>query len=218
MTSRDTPSSHADQEIRLAGGSLEARLYDAPNAESGIVWVGGLGGFWDGPAGDLYPRLCESLARQGIASLRIKVRHSTDLDESVADGLTGIEFFRDRGIRHIGLVGHSFAAAVVIRAAVYSTLPETVVALAPQSQGAEIVGQLPAHCSLFLLHGTDDEVVHVSNSEYLAALAHPPRRLLLLAGAKHRLDEAAADVHREVGAWLRDRLRPSQAWLLPQAG
>lgn len=146
------------------------------------MWVGGLGGFWDGPAGDLYPRLCESLARQGIASLRIKVRHPTDLDESVADGLTGIEFFRDRGIRHIGLVGHSFAAAVVIRAAVYSTLPDTVVALAPQSQGAEIVGQLPVHCSLFLLHGTDDEVVHVSNSEYLAALAHPPRRLLLLAG------------------------------------
>jgi hypothetical protein len=60
--------------------------------------------------------------------------------------------------------------------------------------------------------------VHVSNSEYLAALAHPPKRLLLLEGARHRLDEAAPTVHREVGAWLRDHLRPSQQLTLPEAG
>jgi alpha-beta hydrolase superfamily lysophospholipase len=60
------------------------------------------------------------------------------------------------------------------------------------------VGQLPSHCSLLLIHGTADEVLHVSNSEYIAALANVPKQLLMLQGAKHTLDEAAHDVHREV--------------------
>jgi alpha/beta superfamily hydrolase len=204
--------------ISARPGGVEVRHYDAPGAECGVVWVGGVGGFWDGPAGDLYPHLCDALRREGIGSLRINVRHPTDLDACVADTLSGIAFLRDRGIARLALVGHAFAGAVAIRAAVYSTLPETVVALAAQSQGAELVSRLPIHCSLFLLHGTADEVVHVSNSEYLAALAHPPKRLLLLEGARHRLDEAAPTVHREVGAWLRDHLRPSQQLTLPEAG
>jgi dienelactone hydrolase len=212
-------SSRPFRELTLPAGSgaVAVRYYDAPDAESGIVWVGGLGGFWDGPAGDLYPRLCDSLRRDAIASVRVNVRHPTDLDASVIDTLAAIAFLRDRGIRRLGLVGHAFAGAVAIRAAVYSALPETVVTLAAQSQGAELVGRLPPHCSLFLLHGTADEVVHVSNSEYLAALAHPPKRLLLFDAAKHRLDEAAAEIHREVGAWLCEHLRPSDQLALPRA-
>jgi fermentation-respiration switch protein FrsA (DUF1100 family) len=199
------------------GGDIPCRLYESAGAKSGIVWIGGMGGYWDGPGGELYSHLCKSLLADRITSLRVNVRCPTNLDESVADTLTGIRFLQNLGVGHIGLVGHSFAGAVAIRAAVYSTLPETVITLAAQSLGAELVGRLPRHCALFLIHGTVDEVVHVSNSEYLYALAHEPKKLRLFEGARHRLDEAAHELRSEVGGWLRQHLRPSALPSLKQA-
>jgi dienelactone hydrolase len=199
-------------------GDVGVRHYPCPGALSGIVWVGGLGGFWDGPAGDLYSHLSEALLADDITSLRVNVRCPTDLDESVADTLAGIALLRELRVRHIGLVGHAFAGAAAIRAAVYSGQADTVVTLAAQSHGAELVGQLPSACSLLLIHGSADEVVHVSNAEYLAALAHEPKELLLCPGARHRLDEAAPVIHERVSEWLRRYLRRTEAFVLPQAG
>jgi dienelactone hydrolase len=196
------PSPYQELVLSTVRGEVGVRHYPCPGTTSGIIWVGGVGGFWDGPAGNLYAHLSESLVRQDLTSLRINVRCPTDLDECVADTLAGIAFLQDRQVRHLGLVGHALAGAVVIRAAVYSGLPDTVVALAAQSQGAELVGQLPSRCSLLLIHGTSDEVVHVSNAEYLAALAHPPKELYLCEGARHALEEAAPSIHQRVSEWL----------------
>jgi dienelactone hydrolase len=198
-------------------GDVGVRHYRCPGALSGIVWVGGIGGFWDGPAGDLYPHLCEALLADDITSVRVNVRCPTDLDESVADTLAGIALLRDLQVSHIGLVGHALAGAVAIRAAVYSGLVNTVVTLSAQSHGAELVGQLPSACSLLVIHGGDDEVVHVSNAEYLAALAHDPKELLVCPGARHRLDEAAPIIHQRVSEWLRRYLRPVEQLVLPKA-
>ncbi len=59
----------------------------------------------------------------------------------------GIVFFRDLRVRHIGLVGHAFAGAVAIRAAVYSGQADTVVTLAAQSHGAGWIKRLPSFSS-----------------------------------------------------------------------
>ena len=199
------------------GGDIAGRLYESSGGRSGVIWVGGLGGFWDGPGSDLYSNLSESLLPDRITSLRVNVRFPTQLDESVADILVGIAFLQRKGVQDIGLVGHAFAGAAAIRAAVYSTVPKTVVSLAAQSLGAELIGQLPRYCALLLIHGTADEVLHVSNSEYLCALAHEPKKLLLLEGAKHKLEEAAQEIRKEVGGWLRHHLRPSGLPSLKQA-
>ena len=181
--------------LPTARGNIGAHYYAKPDAVSGVVWIGGIGGFWDGIAGDLYTHACKSLLQDNIASLRVNLRCPRHLDESVADALAGIMYLHEGHIRRIGLVGHSFAGAVAIRAAVYSAIPQTVVSLACQSQGAELVGHLPRRCSLLLVHGTADEVLHVSNAEYLATLAHQPKRLLLIEGATHTLDDAAEHLH-----------------------
>jgi hypothetical protein len=215
--SHQSAAGYKDIILPSVGGDISCRLYEAAGAERGVVWIGGLGGYWDGPGGELYPHLCESFLADRITSLRVNVRYATHLDESIADTLTGVRFLQTFGIRHIGLVGHSFAGAVAIRAAVYSTLPETVVTLAAQSLGAELVGRLPRNCALLLIHGTADEVVHVSNSEYLCALAHEPKQLRLFEGARHKLDEVAQELHSEVGGWLRQHLRLSELPSLKQA-
>lgn len=203
------------QEFQLstARGALTCRHYIRPGARSGIIWLGGVGGFWDGPARDLYPRLCEDLVFYGLTSLRVRFRHPTNVNESVADALSAMQFLRDADVHEMGLVGHSFGGAVAIQAGTFSaTVPKTVVALAPQSQGAEGVGRLPEDCSILLIHGKADEVLHFSNSEYLHALAHPPKRLLLYEHARHSLDEAAPDVHRSVREWLIRHLAGREHW------
>jgi hypothetical protein len=58
--------------------------------------VGGIGGNFDTPADNLYPRLCEYLKLVGISSLRVRFRHSTDLAESVIDVILGLEFLKMR--------------------------------------------------------------------------------------------------------------------------
>lgn len=208
---------YKDIVLPWVGGDVAGRLYESPGAWRGVIWVDGMGGFWDGSGSDLYSNLSESLLADHITSLRVNVRFPTQLDESVADILIALSFLQRKGVQDIGLVGHAFAGAAAIRAAVYSTIPKTVITLAAQSLGAELIGQLPRHCALLLIHGTADEVLHVSNSEYLCALAHEPKTLLLFEGAKHKLEEAAQEIRSEVGRWLRHHLRPSGLPPLRQA-
>ena len=191
-------------------GDVECRYYDAPGARCAAVWVGGAGGSWDTPARGLYPRLCEELAVDGIASLRVRFRHATVLEEAVFDVLAGIAHLERTGIGAFGLVGHSFGGAVVIRAAAASAAVRTVVALATQSYGADAARFLPPGCSILLVHGTADSVLPPSSSEYVHRLAREPKRLVLYEGAEHGLEEVADDVAELVRSWVVETLRDAR--------
>ena len=82
----------------------------------------------------------------------------------------------------------------------------TVVALATQSYGTDAVRGLGPRCSILLMHGTDDAVLAPSNSERVYRLAREPKKLVLLQGAGHVLDEAADEVQRGVREWLLQQL------------
>ena len=76
---------------------VECRYYKAEvtDSKAAVIYVGGVGGGWDSPAKELYPRLSQKLAKDdGINSLRIRFRYSTDLEESILDVLAGIEFLK----------------------------------------------------------------------------------------------------------------------------
>ncbi len=187
-------------------GFIDCRYYPVTDAQKAAIWVGGVGGDWDTPARGLYPRLCQELTSEGIASLRVRYRYPTDLVESVLDVLAGLTYLQDQGIESVALIGHSFGGAVVIQAAAQAEDVHTVVTLATQSYGADSVAELATRCSILLLHGTADPVLRPLCSQHVYQLALEPKRLILYPDAGHGLDEVAEEVHSHVRDWVIQQL------------
>ena len=188
-------------------GSIYSRYYPVTDTKQAAIWVGGVGGDWDTPAQGLYPRLCQELTSEGIASLRVRYRYPTDLVEAVLDVLVGITFLQDEGIASIALIGHSFGGAVVIQAAAQAETVRTVVTLATQSYGATVAPELATRCSLLLLHGTADRVLSPMSSQHIYQLALEPKHLIFYPNAGHGLDEVAQDVYQVVRNWVIQQLK-----------
>ena len=191
--------------LEASRGPVETRFYPAAGATRGAVWVGGVGGGFDTPARGLYPRLCEDLTRHGIQSLRVRFRHPTKLVEAVADALAGLDFLATQGVGAVAVIGHSFGGAVALQAA--AARPEmvrTVVTLATQGFGADVAHDL--RIPLLLIHGEADAVLAPQCSMYVHRIAPEPKKLALMPGASHGLDETAEAVCREVSDWLKARL------------
>lgn len=188
-------------------GPIEMRLYRAPGARAAALLVGGVGGGFDSPARNLYARLGEELSKEGISVLRVCFRDPTHLAEATHDVLAGVSLLHRDGAQRVGLVGHSFGGAVVIAAAAAAPVVRTVVTLATQSYGTGCVPML-APRPILLIHGDADEVLPAACSLTVAANAGEPKEVVLLQGAGHGLDEAAADVHRRTADWLLRNLSP----------
>jgi pimeloyl-ACP methyl ester carboxylesterase len=182
-------------------GRVEARYGEAPG-DRAVAFVGGAGGGFDSPARDLYGRLAAALPGEGIASLRLRFRRPADLDASVADLMAAIAELERLGKARIGLVGHSFGGAVVIRAGAAAPSVRAVVALATQSYGARPAAELGPRCALLLIHGIADPVLPPEASRMVFDIAEEPKRLVLVEGAGHGLDEASEEVEQTVRAWL----------------
>lgn len=194
--------------LDTARGPVEAHHYPVPNATRAALWVGGVGGGFDTPARGLYPRLCRSFQDRGIQSLRVRFRRSTSLPDAVADVLEGIEHLRRHGVTAVALAGHSFGGAVVIQAALSAPdVVRAVVTLASQSFGADGIANL--RCPVLLIHGEADEVLPPKCTLLLHRLAREPKRLVLIPGAGHCLDETAEAVCREVEDWIPRQLGAS---------
>jgi dienelactone hydrolase len=187
-------------------GEVKGRYYKNSGDRLAVLFVGGVGGGFDSPADDLYPKLATSLLDEGIASLRVCFRKSTDLEESVLDVMAGLQVLEGDGMRSLALVGHSFGGAVVIQAASAFPSVRTVVTLAAQSYGASAVSTLGPRCSILLLHGAEDKILPPVCSQHLYANAREPKRLTIYEGATHCLDEVASEVREKVRAWLVGRL------------
>ncbi len=186
-------------------GDVLYHYYAVPDARKAVIWVGGVGGGFDSPANQLYPRLARALQAEEIASLRVRYRHPTELEECVLDVLAGLGWLENEGIERLALVGHSLGGAVVIQAGTASERVRAVVTLATQSYGADAVMELGPDCGILLVHGRADQVLPPQSSEFVFQMAHEPRKLVLYDAAGHGLDEVAVEVEQEVRAWLRER-------------
>ena len=193
--------------LQTTRGQIAARFYHIPSLKRAAIFVGGIGGGFDTPANNLYHHLSEQLVSEGISSLWIAYRNSTDMLEAVFDVMVGMLFLKQNGFEQVGLVGHSMGGAVAIQAANNSELAKTVVCLATQGYGAEPVGNFAKDTSLLLIHGKNDIILPYYSSEYVYELAHQPKKLVLLEGNGHTLDESEKIVYDKVHKWLVKQLK-----------
>lgn len=201
-----TPEGYQPVRLTTAQGIIEARWTPVQNPSRAVLWLGGTGGGFNSPAHGLYPRMIAEFKEEGIAALRVCFRHSTLLRESVHDALAGIAFLKRHRVAAFGIVGHSFGGAVAAQAAALSPNARALVLLAPQSDGAAAVAHLGPRCPVLVIHGAEDEVLPASCGEGVFAMARHPKRLELIPGAGHCLDEASDMVTRMTRTWLREHL------------
>jgi hypothetical protein len=194
--------------IRTDVGDLHARYHAARGVrrvQAGVLCVSGSGGGFDGPAMRLYPELCDRLASEQIAGLRIDYRRPNELGECTLDALAGVEFLKQEGIERIAIVGHSFGGAVAIMAGVASPHIRAVVAMSTQTYGTDLVSRISPR-PLLLIHGTEDEILTDICSQLVYAEALEPKELELFKGARHGLDLVREDVLRLLENWIPPRL------------
>ena len=173
-----------------------------------MIWVGGARGGFGRPGQGAYARLAEALRQERIASLRLCYRHPNVLPECALDILAGIDYLQQGRVQRVVLVGHSFGGAVVITAGAVHDRVAGVVALAPQTYGARLAGQL-APRPLLVVHGTADTRLPYTCGMQIYDWAQEPKQLVLYEGAEHRLDECAEDLDQLLTQWIPATLRAS---------
>jgi uncharacterized protein len=194
--------------LRTDRGDIQAILHPAPEAQHGVIWVGGARGGFDRPGQGAYAWLADVLRRDRIASLRLCYRHPNVLPECALDILAGVTYLTQGGAQPVVLVGYSFGGAVVITAGALHEHVAGVVALAPQTSGARLAGQL-APRPLLVVHGKADTRLPYTCRVQIYHWAQEPKQLVLYEGAEHRLDECAAALDQLLTQWILATLRSS---------
>ena len=194
------PDGNLSVMIGTSRGEIRGILHPCATAPAATIYVGGAMGGFEGPARDLYGRLADRL-RPTMSGLRMHYRLPGDLEECVLDVLAGVSFLRGIGATGgIGLVGHSFGGAVVIKAGELSPAVAGVAALSPQLHGTRTVEALGK--PLLLVHGMRDGILDHAASEDIHSRALEPKRLVLYAEADHSLNQSAADLEELLATWL----------------
>ncbi len=196
-------------DLSSARGPIPCLYQPGSPGAGGVLWMGGTDGGFLGPADGIYETMSEDLSTRGVASLRLSFRILTApgiLEEAVFDALEGIRHLRQEGAGPVALVGHSFGGAVAITAAVLSNGGIAGVAtLATQSAGTQLAGRL-APTPLLLVHGSQDRRLPPECSRYVYRLAHEPKELVILEGARHSLRQRREELRHLLETWLLQQL------------
>lgn len=215
VAAREQPDGTLEIVINSSRGEIPGVLHPCEGWPDAALFVGGALGGLDGPAGGLYPRLAQSLLAEasedasqrletaGLSSLRLHYRQPGEFQECVLDVLGGISFLKGIGGRRVALVGHSFGAAVVIKAGELSDAVAGVAALSPQLYGTRSVQRLTPK-PLLLVHGEADNILDSAASRDIYDRAEEPKRLVLYEGAGHGLMECRQELFDLLEAWIRD--------------
>ena len=195
---------------RRAQGVAESSPENSPGTPGGVVWVCGARGGFGGPGPGSYERLAEEFRGSGITSLRLDYRLPNLLDECVLDLLVGVAGLHGLGCGPVIVVGHSFGGAVVIAAAADSPTISGVVSLSPQTYGADGAGRISPR-PILLAHGTADTRLPFSCAVRIHDMAQEPKKLVLLEGAEHRLEERRDELEALLRDWIPTTLTAAEA-------
>ena len=206
VAGKERPDGAVDININSTRGEINGILHTCEGEPGAVIYVGGALGGLDGPAGGLYPKLAHELSSPGgMTGLRLHYRQPGEFEECVLDVLGGVSFLRGVGAQRVVLVGHSFGAAVVIKAGELSDAVAGVAALSPQLYGTRTVERL-APRPLLIVHGTADKILDAEASKDIYSRAKEPKRLELYEGAGHGLGSCAEELFELVKGWLLEDL------------
>jgi pimeloyl-ACP methyl ester carboxylesterase len=191
--------------LETTRGTIDGILQPVEGGTGAIVCVGGAMGGLDGPADRLYARLRELLAPAQVSVLRVEYRHPNNFEECVLDTLAGCSFLKGIGAAGVVLVGHSFGAAVVIKAAELAPFVQGVVSMSTQLYGTYEVEQMGK--PLLLVHGTADTILSHEASEDVFRRAPDPKHIVLYSDTGHSLIQAKSEIDALLAAWIPARLR-----------
>lgn len=207
VASRERADGALDLVIKSTRGDIAALLHPCEGESGAAIFVGGALGGLDGPANAIYERLAHELVAPGegigLTSLRLHYRQPGEFQECVLDVLGGLSLLKGLGAQRVALVGHSFGAAVVIKAGELSDLVSGVAALSPQLYGTRTVERLSPR-PLLLVHGTADRILDCAASDDIYERALEPKRLVLYEGADHGLTSCADELFDLLRDWLVD--------------
>jgi hypothetical protein len=188
--------------LKTSRGNIKTIVHQSEELQTdkAIIWVGGAGGGFEGPANGMYRTISESI-KNTIRSIRIDYREPNVLSECVLDILSTLSFLKTLGHSSVVLVGHSFGGAVVITAAEFSDLVIGVVALSSQGYGTTTVANI-APRSLLLLHGGSDTRLPSEISENIYLYAQEPKEIKIFPGNGHGLRESSKEITLLVENWI----------------
>ena len=202
VAGKERPDGAVDININSTRGEINGILHTCEGEPGAVIYVGGALGGFDGPAGGLYSKLARELTSPGgMTGLRLHYRRPGEFEECVLDVLGGVSFLRGVGAERVVLVGHSFGAAVVIKAGELSDAVVGVAALSPQLYGTRTVERL-APRRLLLVHGAADQILDAEASKDIYSRAKEPKRLELYEGAGHGLGSCAKELFELAKSWL----------------
>lgn len=196
-------------QIETDRGNIQAMLHPVEGGSGAVICVGGAMGGIAGPADKLYARLPALLAPFAITVLRIDYRTPNDFEECVLDVLAGCSFIKGIGASDVVLIGHSFGAAVVIKAGELAPIVRAVVSLSPQLYGTREVEMLGK--PLLLVHGMADNILSHEASEDIYRRAREPKHIVLYPDAGHSLVQAKDELDALLVEWLPRYLPPDSA-------
>lgn len=186
--------------LRTIDGNMEGIFHPA-EGKSGVIWLSGALGGFDGPSFGIFTVLSHELTSEGISSLRLHYRFPGDFDDCVLDVLLATRYLEQNGVDRVALAGHSFGGAVAIMAGTMSPLVKAVVGLSSQTFGAHQVGKLSPR-PLLLIHGDRDQNLPVQCSYNIYDWAKEPKELVIYKGSGHFLRECKDELHDLLKGWL----------------
>ncbi|MEX0783784.1 MAG: dienelactone hydrolase family protein [Dehalococcoidia bacterium] len=191
--------------LETTRGQIDGVLHPVEGGTGAVVCVGGARGGLDGPADRLYARLSSLLGDNAVTVFRVEYREPNNFEECVLDALAGCSFLKGIGASGVVLVGHSFGAAVVIKAAELAPFVQGVVSMSTQLHGTYEVEQMGK--PLLLVHGTADTILSHEASEDVFRRAPDPKHIVLYSDTGHGLMQAKSEIDVLLADWIPARLR-----------
>lgn len=198
--------------LNTSRGPILCELYVCPGSKGAIIWSAtGRPGPSNPRRPSVYAHLAQELTEEGISSLRVFFRtpgpEPGPFEECVLDILGGVSFLKGIGAGGIAVVGHSFSAAVAIKAATLTQDIKGVVALASQLYGTSDVAAISPR-PLLLVHGLEDTTIEYIASQILYDKAKDPKEVIFIEGAGHGLREKPDEVSEILRRWLIAHIGP----------